>query len=102
MNSDQSLNLLKQVITFFGAMAVGAGLFNITTEQVTTVANDLIVAIPAVVSIGSIVWSVYSHWKMKKVPVTAVAVELPKSVPVPPVGGTIDLTAAKGVAKVVG
>jgi hypothetical protein len=102
MNSDQILNLLKQIITLFSGLAVGLGAAHISVEQVTTIGNDLTVAIPALISAGSVFWSVWSHWGKKKVPDAAVAVELPKSVPVPPVGGTIDLTAAKGVAKVVG
>jgi hypothetical protein len=100
MNSDQQLNLLKQVITMLGGMAAGAGLLHITMEQVTTVANDMIVIIPAAISLGSIVWSVYAHWRMKKVPVTAVAVQLPATVEPPVVGERVALTGI-GTGKVV-
>jgi hypothetical protein len=102
MNSDQILNLLKQIITLLSGLAVGLGAAHISAEQVTTIGNDLTVAIPAIISAGSVFWSVYAHWKMKKVPDAAVALELPKSIPVPPVGTEINLSPLNGKAKVVG
>ena len=66
MNSQEQLNLLKQMLTFFGGIGVSAGY--LTVGQAGTLTNDIIVAIPALVSLASIAWSVYAHWNMKKVP----------------------------------
>jgi len=98
MNSDASLNLLKQLLTLVGGILATAGL--LTASQMSELTQDIIVAVPALVSLGSIVWSVYSHFGMKKVPVTATALALP--IPPPPVGSTVNLTPMTGTVKVVG
>jgi hypothetical protein len=100
MNNDQLLNLLKQVLTLFGGIAAGIGAAHISAEQITTISNDLVVAVPALVSAGSLIWSVYAHWNMKKVPDKAIALELPKTVAPPTVGEKVLITGI-GPAKVV-
>ena len=107
MNSDQIKNIAGQFGTAIAFLLVGAGIMTVDqsadlAHNLGTIMNALGVSIPAILGVVSIAGSIYRHLRMKKVPETAVAVQLPKSVPVPPVGGTIDLTAAKGVAKVVG
>lgn len=71
MNSEEVMNLLRQVLTLTGGLAAGAGY--VSTSQASTISNDVMVAVPALVSLGSVLWSVYVHWNMKKVPETAVA-----------------------------
>ena len=72
MNSQANLSLLRQVLTFLGALLAGRGL--VTADQATTLANDFTVVVPAAVSIGSIAWSIYAHWRQVKVPEKTVVV----------------------------
>ena len=96
--SDSTTSAIRQLLTFGGAILTGLGITNL--EQAASLTNDLVVAIPALVSIGSVVWSIVAHYKMKKVPVAATAIILPG--PKPEVGSNLDLTPLTGKAKVVG
>ncbi len=98
MNQDANLNLLKQMLTLIGGILATMGVLN--GSQVSEMTQDIIVAVPALISAGSIIWSVYSHFHMKKVPVAATAIVLPG--PPKPVGAVVDLTPMTGLAKVVG
>lgn len=69
MNNQELLNLVKQCGTFVFAIFVAHGY--LTHDQATSLMGDLAVVIPALGSIGTIGWSVYSHWNMKKVPEAA-------------------------------
>lgn len=100
MRSDEILNFAKQLLTLASGVAVGIGL--LTSDQASELVSYLIIGVPAMIGAGSVVWSVYAHWGMKKVPEAAVALELPKSVPVPPVGAELNLSPLNGKAKVVG
>src|SRR5208282_4354280 len=78
MNNEEQMNLLKQILTLIGGLAIGAGV--LSTAQVSALISDLMIvgaAIGAVVSAYSILWSVYAHWNMKKVPEHSTAVALP-------------------------
>lgn len=99
-SSEEQLNMLKQFLTLAGGILATMGIMSVTQE--TTLVTDLMIGIPALVSAGSILWSLASHWGKKKVPDNSTAVILPSSVAVPPVGGSINLTPVQGVAKVVG
>lgn len=66
MNNEEMLNLLKQLLTLAGGILTTAGY--LTVGQANTITTDIVVAVPAVISLGSISWSVYAHWNMKKVP----------------------------------
>ena len=98
--SESTMNGVKQILTFGGAILTGLGITNV--EQARTLTSELAVAIPALVSIGSVVWSIVTHYGQKKVPVAATALILPPSVAVPPVGHDINLTPLNGKAEVVG
>ena len=107
MNFDQIKNAAGQLGTAIAFLLVGAGIM--TVDQSADLAHNLGnlvsaigVAIPSILGVISVVSSVYRHWNQKKVPDAATAVILPATVPVPPVGQSINLTAAKGLAKVVG
>lgn len=100
MNYDQVMNLVKQVLTLVSGIFVAKGV--IDANSAASIVTNLSVAVPALIGAGSVVWSVYSHWGMKKVPDAATAVELPKGVAVPPVGASLALTPLTGTAKVVG
>lgn len=65
MNSQEKMNLLRQVLTLVGGLLAGAGV--ISASQSATLTNDVITIVPAAVSIGSLAWSVYAHWNMVKV-----------------------------------
>jgi hypothetical protein len=97
MNSDEVWNLVKQVLTLASGIAVGAGL--LTADQGVSLVNDIVLVIPAVIGASSIVWSVYSHWNMKKVPVAATAIITPEKAPLP-VGEHLSIPGV-GLAKVV-
>lgn len=99
MSSQELLNLLRQLLTLAGGLLAGAGILN--AAQAETVTNNLVVAIPALVSLGSVAWSVYAHWQMKKVPDKSTALVLPGQ-PSIPAGTVLDLTPLRGTAKVVG
>jgi hypothetical protein len=100
MNSDEILNLIKQLLTLGSGIAIGARL--LTAEQATSLINDIFVIIPAMMGAVSVVWSVYSHWQMKKVPVAATAIIMADKVPLP-LGEHVSITSPTvvGVAKVV-
>lgn len=66
MNTQEKLNLLRQILTLVGGLLAGAGV--VTDATASTAINDIMVIIPAAVSLGSLVWSVYAHWNMVKVP----------------------------------
>jgi uncharacterized membrane protein YebE (DUF533 family) len=72
MNTEEKLNLLKQALTFASGILVARGL--LTEGQAQSAINDIAVIVPALAGLGSIVWSVYSHWNMKKVPETATVI----------------------------
>ncbi len=97
MNTQELLSMLKIVgATFFGMLAMHGYM---TSEQVTAIMGDLTVAVPALISAGSIVWSIYAHWNMKKVPENSVAIS-PNAITGAPVVGTTVLLPT--TAKVVG
>jgi uncharacterized membrane protein YebE (DUF533 family) len=98
MNSDEIFNLIKQLLTLASGVAVGVGL--LTSEQATSLTSYLIIGVPAMIGAGSVIWSVYAHWRMKKVPVASTAIIAPGNVPLP-VGDTVKITGV-GVARVVG
>lgn len=66
MNSQEIMNLVRQLLTLLSGFAVGAGW--LTHDQASTAIGDIFVIVPAAVSLGSVCWSVYAHWNMKKVP----------------------------------
>ena len=72
MNNQEKLNLLKQILTFASGILVARGV--ITDAQASAAISDIAVIIPALTGVGSIAWSVYSHWNMKKVAETAIVV----------------------------
>jgi hypothetical protein len=98
MNSQESLNALKQLGTFVFAILVMRGY--LTHDQSTAILGDLYVIVPALGSLGTIGWSIYAHWNMKKVPEGSTALLLP--VQAPPVGQALNLTPLQGAARVVG
>lgn len=100
MNSQANMNLIRQLLTFAFGILVTRGV--LTADQAASLVTNLAIVIPAAGAIGSIAWSVYVHWNMKKVPDSSTAVKLPSSVAVPPVGQSINLTPIQGFAKIVG
>jgi len=101
MNQEEKLNALKQALTLiFGMLTVVAPQLA-TAEQYSTLTTAILTIVPACVTAYSVIWSIYAHWNMKKVPENATALVLPPGA-VPPVGATINLTPMTGVAKVVG
>ncbi len=66
MNSQSVFSGARQVLTAGAAVLAGYNLGN--PEQLTQLGNEIAVAGPAIVSIGSILWSIYKHYRMVKVP----------------------------------
>jgi hypothetical protein len=77
MNDQEKMNLLKQVLTLLSGIGVGLGVWS--ASEGSELVGDILVALPAVTGAGSVIWSVYSHWNMKKVP-EAARVTLPSGV----------------------
>lgn len=98
MNTEEALNILKQFLTLGAGMAVAFGLVN--AQQATDLVGDVTVILPALIGAGSILWSAYAHWNMKKVPEASTALILPTGPA--PVGTSVDLAPMTGLAKVVG
>jgi hypothetical protein len=108
VNNQETMNTLKQMLTMvFSAITVlMPGLA--TAQQMSTLATAIMTAVPALITAGSVIWSIYAHWGMKKVPDAATAIILPSAIPgvsppaPAPVGSTVNLAPLTGVAKVVG
>ena len=100
MNSQETMNAVKQFLTMFFSMLTIAVPTLATSQQYSALTTGILTAIPAFFTIGSIAWSIYSHWNMKKVPVASTAILLPT--PPAPIGSTVDLAPMTGLAKVVG
>src|ERR1700676_1373736 len=97
MNTQVILNMLKIVgATFFGMLAMHGYM---SEGQATVIMDGLTIAVPALISVGSIAWSIYAHWNMKKVPVDSIAISPNAVAGAPAVGSTVALPAT---AKVVG
>ncbi len=97
MNSDEKLNLLKQMMTMVFGMMTALMPALASSQNFSALETAAGTGAPALLTLGSIIWSVYSHWNMKKVPETATAVALPGGVPV---GATVSVSGI--TAKVVG
>jgi len=87
MNQDEKLNALKQMLTMIGSLATMAGI--LTSGQVSELTSAVCIAAPALLTISSVLWSVYSHWNMAKVP--------ENSMVIPP--GSVTPVVATAVAK---
>ena len=98
-NTDEQMNAVKQFLTLFFGMLTGMMPGLATSQQYTALTTAIITAVPALISIGSVAWSIYTHWRMKKVPQNSTAVAIPSGPAM--VGSKVNL--AGGVAaKVVG
>jgi hypothetical protein len=103
MNTDEKMNALKQALTLVFGMLTVLDPTLATAAQYSTLTTAIVTIVPACISIYSVIWSIYSHWGMKKVPENSTALILPASSPAaPPVGGGINLAPLTGIAKVVG
>lgn len=70
MNAQEIGNLTRQIATWVFAFLTAHGIT--TAGQSHTLVTDATVIVPAALSAASVLWSVYAHWNMKKVPETAV------------------------------
>ncbi len=66
MNSQANLSLLRQFLTVIGGLFAGYGIGN--AAQWSHMVDDVAVAVPALISLGSIMWSFWAHYKQVKVP----------------------------------
>jgi hypothetical protein len=89
MNSQETMNLVRQLLTFALAYAAGRGL--ISADQSSALVSDIVQAIPLIGGAGSILWSVYAHWNMKKVNEKSVAILPSAAVVVPAPGATVQV-----------
>lgn len=72
MNGQETMNLVRQLLTFVFSYATARGV--VTSDQAQSLVTNAMVIIPALGTIASIGWSVYAHWNMKKVPENSVVV----------------------------
>lgn len=72
MNAQEIKNVAALISVFFGGIFAAHGA-TVSTAQITSFITDLSVAIPALISAGGAIYSVYTHWNMKKVPEKSVA-----------------------------
>jgi len=77
MNSQETMNLVRQLLTFFFSVLATKGI--VTSDQASALVTNISVIIPAIGVICSIGWSVYAHWNMKKVPEDSL--NIPKTPP---------------------
>lgn len=73
MNSQEQMNLIRQLLTLVGGLAVMYGLM--TAEQESALIAAAMTGIPTLVTIGSVLWSVYEHWNQIKVPEETILVK---------------------------
>ncbi len=99
MNNDEKMNALRQALTLFFGLLSGLMPGLASSQQYSALTSAIVTAVPALMSIGSVIWSIYAHWNMKKVPEnsTAIATKSPL-----PVGSTIPANLPAAVTKVVG
>ncbi len=98
MNNEEIMNLVRQLLTLAGGVLAARGIAS--QGEVSQAVTDIYTAVPALVSLGSIVWSVYVHWNMKKVPENSVAIHSAAVVGAPVIGTQVAIPSA--FAKVVG
>jgi len=77
MNSQEIMNLVRQLLTFFFSVLATKGI--VTSDQASALVTNISVIIPAIGVICSISWSVYAHWNQKKVPEDSL--NIPKTPP---------------------
>ena len=63
MNSDELAAIARQILTTAGASAVASGYLTQT---------QLVAVVGAIVTLGSVAWTIYSNWNQRKVHETAV------------------------------
>ena len=75
--SDSMLSAMRSILIAGGSVLAAAGIEGLDTQSVSTAVNDLLIIVPASVSLGSVIWGVVEKIGKKKVPVAATAVILP-------------------------
>lgn len=91
MNNDEKLNLLKQMMTMvFSSITVMMPALA-ASQHFSLVETASLTGAPALLTLGSIIWSVVAHWNMKKVSETAVAVQ-PTTPPTQTAVGIVQVT----------
>lgn len=95
MNSQEQLNALKQAMTCVFAVITALMPGLAASQNFSLIETGLLTAAPALLTLGSMGWSIYSHWNMKKVPETSTAIATPTALPV---GSTVSINGA--IAKV--
>jgi hypothetical protein len=65
MNSQERMNLVRQIATMVCSMLTMAGV--LTASQSSQLVQAIVVIVPALMTFGSIAWSVYAHWNQVKV-----------------------------------
>lgn len=76
MNKDEVSNAMHQSLTLLFAFATGAGLISNNDAHTLvgafqTIITSAQVALPAVLTVLTVIHSVYDHWNKKKVPENA-------------------------------
>lgn len=64
-NKEQALALLRNLVALAMGYFIAKG--TITVEQAATITNDIMVAAPAVIAIGGIIWGLFAHSNKAKV-----------------------------------
>jgi hypothetical protein len=77
MNDQEKMNALRQGLTLVFGMLTVAMPWLATSQQYSALTTDVMTIVPAGVSLYSVLWSIYAHWNMKKVPEHSTAVALP-------------------------
>ena len=95
MNSQEQLNALKQAMTCVFAVLTALMPGVAASQNFSLIETGLLTAAPALLTLGSMAWSIYSHWNMKKVPETSTAISTPAALPV---GSTVTINGS--IAKV--
>lgn len=98
MNSQVAQQFLKIALMTILSSLTTLGYVN--HDQASSIASDIYTLVPAILDLGTIFWTVYAHWNMKKVPVNSVAIA--KEDTQGSVIKGVSVTVPGGLAKVVG
>lgn len=103
-NKQQVLDAVRWIIGFGGGFLVGKGY--ITAEQLDTLSANLPVIIPAIISVGGLVWGIVTHTNKNTVVaasnvpgVKAVIVDTAPSTPA--TAGVVEAVASESAPKVI-
>ncbi len=87
MNKEQVLSLTRNALSIAVGYYVGKGV--LTAEQAATIVNDAMIAGPALIGLGTLIWGLISHTRASQIKAVAAMPEVAKVVIPDKVNGPI-------------